>query len=78
MLIPLRHESMQGRRWPVITIGLIVLNILFFLVTHEKIDMVTVDRAYEISRMRGLLAWAPPTGYVGGIEKTCTALGWSK
>ena len=48
------------------------------LVTHEKIDMVTVDRAYEISRMRGLLAWAPPTGYVGGIEKTCTALGWSK
>jgi len=38
MLIPLRHESMQGRRWPVITIGLIVLNILFFLLTHEKIE----------------------------------------
>ncbi len=38
MLIPLRHESMQGRRWPVITIGLIVLNTLFFLLTHEKME----------------------------------------
>lgn len=38
MLIPLRHESMQGRRWPVITIGLIVLNTLFFLLTHGKIE----------------------------------------
>ena len=38
MLIPLRHESMQGRRWPVITIGLIVLNTLIFLMTHGKIE----------------------------------------
>jgi membrane associated rhomboid family serine protease len=38
MLIPLRHENMQGRRWPVITIGLIVLNTLFFLLTHGKIE----------------------------------------
>jgi membrane associated rhomboid family serine protease len=38
MLIPLRHESMQGRRWPIITIGLIALNTLFFLLTHEKIE----------------------------------------
>ena len=38
MLIPLRHESMQGRRWPIITIGLIVLNTLFFLLTHGKIE----------------------------------------
>ncbi len=38
MLIPLRHESMQGRRWPVITIGLIVLNTLIFLMTHGKME----------------------------------------
>lgn len=38
MLIPLRHENMQGRRWPVITIGLIVLNTLFFLLTYGKIE----------------------------------------
>ena len=34
MLLPLRHENMEGRRWPVITIGLIALNVLIFLSTH--------------------------------------------
>jgi len=38
MLIPLRHENMQGRRWPVITFGIIALNILVFLGTHWTID----------------------------------------
>ena len=31
MLLPLRHENMEGRRWPVITIGLIAFNVLIFL-----------------------------------------------
>src|SRR6202158_4647681 len=38
MLIPLRHENMQGRRWPVITFGLIALNVLIFFGTHWKMD----------------------------------------
>jgi membrane associated rhomboid family serine protease len=38
MLIPLRHENMQGRRWPVITFGIIALNIIVFLGTHWTID----------------------------------------
>jgi membrane associated rhomboid family serine protease len=38
MLIPLRHENMQGRRWPVITIGLIALNVVIFLGTHWTMD----------------------------------------
>jgi len=38
MLIPLRHESMEGRRWPIVTITLLSLNILIFLGTHWKID----------------------------------------
>ena len=38
MLIPLRHENMQGRRWPVITIALIALNVFIFLGTHWKMD----------------------------------------
>jgi membrane associated rhomboid family serine protease len=38
MLIPLRHENMQGRRWPVITIGIIALNVVIFLGTHWTID----------------------------------------
>lgn len=38
MLLPLRHEGMQTRRWPVITIGLIAINVLIFLGTHWKMD----------------------------------------
>jgi len=38
MLVPIRHENMQGRRWPVITIGLIVLNVAAFLGTHWKLE----------------------------------------
>jgi membrane associated rhomboid family serine protease len=38
MLIPLRHENMQGRRWPVITFGIIALNVIVFLGTHATID----------------------------------------
>ncbi len=33
MLIPLQHENMSARRWPVITIGLIIINTLVFLFT---------------------------------------------
>jgi membrane associated rhomboid family serine protease len=38
MLIPIGHENMRGRRWPVITIGLIALNVLIFLGTHWTIE----------------------------------------
>ena len=38
MFLPLRHESMQGRRWPIITIALIAINLLAFLGTHWQID----------------------------------------
>lgn len=33
MLIPIKHENMQARRWPVITIALIAINTLVFLFT---------------------------------------------
>jgi hypothetical protein len=33
MLIPIGHENMPARRWPVITIGLIVINVVVFLFT---------------------------------------------
>jgi len=38
MLIPIRHENMEARRWPVITIGLIVLNTVIFLITNAALD----------------------------------------
>jgi len=38
MLIPLRHEHMEGRRWPVLSIALIVINIAAFFGTHWQIE----------------------------------------
>ena len=38
MLFPIKHENMTARRWPVITLGLILLNLLVFLGTHRAMD----------------------------------------
>jgi membrane associated rhomboid family serine protease len=38
MLLPLRHESMTARRWPVFTMAIVALNVLAFLGTHWKLD----------------------------------------
>lgn len=38
MLIPLKHQNMSARRWPVITIALIVLNVVIFVATMETMD----------------------------------------
>src|SRR5215472_531521 len=38
MLIPIRHENMSARRWPVITLGLIVINVIVFLLTHSTME----------------------------------------
>jgi len=43
-------------------------------VTREKLQTVTVDRAYRIDRMRALLGWEPPTSYEAGLRKTFAAL----
>jgi len=38
LLLPIRHEKMQGRRWPVITLAVIALNFVAFLGTHWRIE----------------------------------------
>lgn len=38
MLIPVTHENMRGRRWPYITIAIILLNVVVFLGTHWKLE----------------------------------------
>jgi membrane associated rhomboid family serine protease len=45
VLIPLRHENMSGRRWPVITFALIGLNVAIFLMTHWSIEAEQPKRA---------------------------------
>jgi hypothetical protein len=38
MLIPIQHENTSARRWPIITLGLIVINVAVFLGTQWTID----------------------------------------
>jgi len=38
MLIPIRHENMTARRWPLVTISLIAINVVAFLFTMTAMD----------------------------------------
>src|SRR5207253_3251510 len=38
MLFPIKHENMTARRWPLVTIGLILVNTLVFLCTHQAME----------------------------------------
>jgi membrane associated rhomboid family serine protease len=74
MLIPLRHENMQGRRWPVITIGIIALNVVVFLGTHWTME----QQAPEFSQVRVhlllLSASHPELKVDGKAEKFVTTI----
>src|SRR5580765_2490979 len=37
-MIPIRHENMTARRWPVVTLSLIAINIVVFFFTISAID----------------------------------------
>jgi len=38
MLFPIKHENMTARRWPLVTLGLILVNFAVFLCTHQDMD----------------------------------------
>lgn len=38
IIIPVKHQNMMARRWPVITIGLIVINVVVFLATQGTLQ----------------------------------------
>lgn len=38
MLIPIKHENMTARRWPVVTLTLIAVNVVVFLFTMTAMD----------------------------------------
>jgi len=48
ILIPLKHENMEGRRWPIVTFALIGLNILVFLGTHWTME----EQAPKLAEVR--------------------------
>jgi len=59
MFLPLRHESMEGRRWPVISIALVVLNLAILLATHGQIDQENPQRGEVRSHILMLAAMHP-------------------
>jgi membrane associated rhomboid family serine protease len=85
MLIPLRHENMEGRRWPVVTFALIALNILVFLGTHWKIDAQNPERL-EVRMHVILLAAMHPElkvpedvqRFVSEVQKNAPELFWKQ
>ena len=48
MLIPLGHEQMSARRWPVVTFALIALNVIVFLGTNWTIE----DQAAQLGETK--------------------------
>src|SRR5579863_5761735 len=59
MLFPIGHEDLRGRRWPVVTIVIIALNVVIFLGTHWKMDE-EASRLAEIKVNTLLVAAAHP------------------
>ena len=48
MLIPIRHEGMTARRWPVVTFALIALNVIVFVPTYSAMQ----DTAAKLSHLQ--------------------------
>jgi membrane associated rhomboid family serine protease len=69
MLVPLRHENMRSRRWPVITIGLIALNVLVFLGTHWRMDQGSHEFAAVRAHILMLAAFHPDLRMPPEVEK---------
>jgi membrane associated rhomboid family serine protease len=69
MLIPLRHENMEGRRWPVVTFALIALNLLVFLGTHWKIEEQEPERVEVRMHILVLAAMHPELNMPDDVEK---------
>src|ERR1700680_4460458 len=48
MLIPIKHQNMAARRWPVVTLALIAINAAVFLLTLSAID----DEAPQLGEVK--------------------------
>jgi membrane associated rhomboid family serine protease len=57
-LLPLRHENMQGRRWPLVTFALIALNVVAFLATHWTIEAQDAQVPERVEAVKHLIILA--------------------
>src|SRR5579864_1590230 len=49
IILPIKHENMQARRWPMVTLALIALNTLVFLFTSVTAN----DQEPQLRALRG-------------------------
>lgn len=42
-LVPMSHEDLRGRRWPLVTIAIIVLNVAVFAITYASFEKETAE-----------------------------------
>ena len=74
MLIPLRHENMQGRRWPYITFALIGLNVAVFVLTYGPIDRQMPERGRVRASLLVLASRHPDLQMTPDAEKYVEAM----
>ncbi len=61
MIIPLAHEDLRGRRWPWVTIAIIVLSTVVFLGTHNAMEREAQQIAHAQMHVLLLSARYPDT-----------------
>jgi membrane associated rhomboid family serine protease len=72
MLIPLRHENMEGRRWPVISIAIVAINVLAFLGTHWQIEAQNPKRSEVRAHILLLAAMHPELSMSPDVQEFVT------
>ena len=58
MILPLRHENMSARRWPVVTLALIIINFVVFFFTLSTIDDESLQTAQTSATKEHILILA--------------------
>lgn len=74
MLIPIRHENMTARRWPVITLALIVLNTVVFLGTNSTIEDQAAQLGPVKARILSLAAQHPDLTMPADVQEFVTTV----
>jgi membrane associated rhomboid family serine protease len=72
MFLPLGHENLEGRRWPVITMALVILNLGIFLATRGQIVTENPQRTEVRAHILILAATHPELTVPSSVEGMVT------
>jgi membrane associated rhomboid family serine protease len=74
MLIPLKHDNLTARRWPVVTIFLLAVIVLVFLATQGVMDQEPPELSQVKAHMLKLAKQHPELKLSGAEEKLVSSL----